>query len=197
MPSLVTWVDRMRQRCFTDPACCNGIVHLNPYGQEAVTLAVDLANDPPDTPAELERRCVAAGLVLGGQVRAADVGAVRAYVGAWIAVADAPSDGERAERLNALLAAATAHPRLTDHDGTWHLHFRDDDRPPSAIVAAILSAGTALHLVGRGMGRLGRCAAEGCARIYADTSRGGKQRYCSPACANRDAVRRHRARASA
>jgi predicted RNA-binding Zn ribbon-like protein len=109
---------------------------------------------------------------------------------------DAPTAAERAERLNALLAAATAHPRLTDHDGSWHLHFRDDDRPPSAIVAAILSAGTALHLVGRGMGRLGRCAADGCGRIYADTSRGGKQRYCSPACANRDAVRRHRARAA-
>ena len=93
---------------------------------------------------------------------------------------DAPTAAERAERLNALLAAATAHPRLTDHDGVWHLHFRDDDRPPAAIVAAILAAGTALHLVGRGMGRLGRCAEDGCGRIYADTSRGGRQRYCSP-----------------
>src|SRR5690242_10015389 len=129
----------MRQWWFTGPACCNGIVHLNPYGRDAVALAVDLANDPPDTPAELERRCVAAGLVLGGPVTAADFGAVRAYVQAWIAVADALTDGERADRLNALLAATTAHPRLTDHDGTWHLHFRDDDRPPSAIVAAILS----------------------------------------------------------
>jgi len=192
----VTWVERMRQWWFTRPACCNGIVHLNPYGREAVTLAADLANEPPATPADLERRCVAAGLVLGGPVTEGDFGATRAYVDRWTAVVDAPTAAERAERLNALLAAATAHPRLTDHDGSWHLHFRDDDRPPSAIVAAILSAGTALHLVGRGMGRLGRCAADGCGRIYADTSRGGKQRYCSPACANRDAVRRHRARAA-
>jgi predicted RNA-binding Zn ribbon-like protein len=186
----------MRQWWFTELACCNGIVHLNPYGRDAVALAVGLANDPPDTPAELERRCVAAGLVLDGAVTAADFGAVRAYVDRWVAVVDAPTDRERAERLNALLAAATAHPRLTDHDGTWHLHFRDDDRPPAAVITAILAAGTALHLVGRGIGRLGRCAAAGCGRIYADTSRGGRQRYCSPACANRDAVRRHRARAT-
>lgn len=184
----------MRQWWFTHRACCNGIVHLNPYGRDAVTLAVDLANEPPATAAELERRCVAAGLVLGGPMTAADFGATHEYLARWIAVADASTAAERAERLNALLAAATAHPRLTDHDGTWHLHFRDDDRPPAAIVAAILSAGTALHLVGRGMGRLGRCAEDGCGRIYADTSRGGRQRYCSPACANRDAVRRHRAR---
>jgi predicted RNA-binding Zn ribbon-like protein len=32
--------------------------------------------------------------------------------------------------------------------------------------------------------------------VYADLSRTGRQRYCSPTCANRDAVRRHRARAS-
>ena len=85
----------------------------------------------------------------------AEFAATREYLARWIAVADAPTAAERAERLNALLAAATAHPRLTDHDGTWHLHFRDDDRPPAAIVAAILSAGTALHLVGRGNGQAG------------------------------------------
>jgi hypothetical protein len=194
MPSLVTWVERIRQWWFTSPGCCNAIVHLNPYGEAAVALAVDLANDPPGSTADLERRCVAAGLELGGTP---DLAAVSAFLRAWTAVVDAPTEAERAERLNALLAAATAHPRLTDHDGVWHLHFRDDDRPPAAVVAAILAAGTALHLVGRGIGRLGRCAAEGCGRIYADTSRGGKQRYCSPACANRDAVRRHRARAAA
>ncbi|WP_344107931.1 CGNR zinc finger domain-containing protein [Kribbella alba] len=27
-------------------------------------------------------------------------------------------------------------------------------------------------------------------------SRGGRQRYCSPACANRDAARRHRSKAT-
>jgi len=196
-PSLVTWVDRTRQWWFTPPGCCNGIVHLNPYGGDAVALAVELANDPPTSVADLECRCTAAGLVLGRPMRDADLGTVEEFLRRWTAVVDAATPEVRAERLNALLAAATAHPRLTDHDGVWHLHFRDDDLPPSGIVAAVMAAGTALHLVGRGMGRLGRCAEDDCGRIYADTSRGGRQRYCSPACANRDAVRRHRARAAA
>ncbi|WP_438486119.1 CGNR zinc finger domain-containing protein [Streptomyces sp. S186] len=33
-----------------------------------------------------------------------------------------------------------------------------------------------------------------CGRVYIDFTLGGQQRYCSHACANRDAVRRHRAR---
>ncbi len=193
----MTWVERTRQWWFTLPVCCNDIVHLNPYGQDAVALAVGLANDPPASAADLERRCVAAGLVLGRPMNDADLATAEGFLRRWTAVADAPTTAVRAERLNALLAAATAHPRLTDHDGTWHLHYRDDGLPPSGILAAIVVAGTALHLVGRGMSRLGRCAEHGCRRIYADTSRGGRQRYCSPACANRDAVRRHRARVTA
>nr|BFE82193.1 hypothetical protein GCM10020093_047940 [Planobispora longispora] len=61
------------------------------------------------------------------------------------------------------------------------------------MLSALISVGTALHLVGRGMHRLRRCAAGECATIFADTSRTGRQRYCSQRCANRDAVRRHRA----
>ena len=193
----MTWVERTLQWWFTPQVCCNGIVQLKPYGQDAVEFAVDLANIPPTSVADLERRCVAAALVLGRPMSAADFTAVEGFLRRWTAVVDAPTPGVRAERLNTLLACHTAHPRLTDHDGVWHLHFRDDDLPPSGIVAAIVSAGTALHLVGRGMSRLGRCAESDCGRIYADTSRGGRQRYCSPACANRDAVRRHRARAAA
>ncbi|MEV8637008.1 CGNR zinc finger domain-containing protein [Streptosporangium sp. NPDC051023] len=36
----------------------------------------------------------------------------------------------------------------------------------------------------------------GCETIFTDTSRTARQRYCSQPCANRDAVRRHRARQS-
>ncbi|MDF5755127.1 CGNR zinc finger domain-containing protein [Spongiactinospora sp. TRM90649] len=39
-------------------------------------------------------------------------------------------------------------------------------------------------------------AAAGCETIFADTSRNARQRHCSQPCANRDAVRRHRARRS-
>ncbi len=51
-----------------------------------------------------------------------------------------------------------------------------------------------LHLTERGMHRLARCAAEPCRSVFADVTRNGRQRYCSVRCANRDAVRRYRAR---
>lgn len=171
-------------------------MHLNPYGQDAVLLAVDLTNAPPADAAELGQRCTAAGLVVDRPATTADLDATRELLPRWAAVVDAPDARQRATLLNALLAESTAHPRLTDHVGGWHLHFRDDDLPLAAVLRALVATGTALHLTGRGMDRLGRCALPECERVYADVSRGGRQRYCSPPCANRDAVRRHRARSS-
>jgi hypothetical protein len=173
-------------------------VHINPYGEEPLRLALDLVNDPPATAAELGRRCEAAGLVIDVPANDLDLSATADFLTAWLGVVDASDDTTRADRLNALLRQAAAYPRLTDHaaDG-WHLHYRDPGRPLADALRALISVGTALHLSGRGMHRLGRCAAAGCARPFADLSRTGRQRYCSPACANRDAVRRHRSRAVA
>lgn len=177
------------------PVCCNGHVQLNPYGEDPVRLAVDLVTRPPRTPAELGRRCAAAGLAVGTAPTAADLQEVERYLALWLGVVDAESAPTRAERLNRLLAQSAAHPRLTDHGtGGWHLHYRDPDLPLAGVLRAVVSVGTALHLTGRGMTRLRRCALEECRGPFADVSRGGRQRYCSPACANRDAVRRHRAK---
>ncbi|WP_157226608.1 CGNR zinc finger domain-containing protein [Gordonia soli] len=100
----------------------------------------------------------------------------------------------RTDNLNALIATYVGPPRLTDHHGStdWHLHFRGDNVSTTTQLAALLCVGTAFHLAARGIDRLGECAADGCPRIYADTSRNGRQRYCSPACGNRMAVRRYR-----
>ncbi|WP_326562471.1 CGNR zinc finger domain-containing protein [Micromonospora sp. NBC_01796] len=169
-------------------------MHLNPYGQDAVRLAVDLANNRPTSTVDLVRRCRAAGLVIDMAVDDRDLAAASELLDRWCAIVDAPDEVRRAGLVNALLAAASAYPRLSDHEGTgWHLHYRDDGVPLATVLRALVGVGTALHLAGRGMGRLGRCARTGCTTIYADTSRNGRQRYCSPACANRDAVRRHRA----
>lgn len=176
-------------------ACCNGIVQFNHYGENPVQLAADLVNDPPADAAALTERCLTAGVRAEAPATASDLRAVRRYLDAWLEVVDTPSADDKAELLNRLLAQSAAYPRLTRHDEhDWHLHFRDHGLPLSGVLAALFSVGTALHLTSRGMGRLGRCAAEGCDRVYADVSRNGRQRYCSPACANRDAVRRHRTR---
>lgn len=173
-------------------------MHLNPYGEDPVRLAVDLVNYPPRTPAELGRRSAAAGLVVDVAPTTDDLREVERYLALWLGVVDAESAEVRAERLNRLLAQSSAHPRLSNHasDG-WHLHYRDADLPLAGVIRALVSVGTALHLTGRGMTRLRRCALEECRGPFGDFSRGGRQRYCCPACANRDAVRRHRAKRSA
>jgi predicted RNA-binding Zn ribbon-like protein len=172
-------------------------MHINPYGEDAVRLAVDLANNRPRTASELHQRCRDAGLEVTHRVTRADLDEVLELLDEWVAVIDAADEQQRVERLNALLAAYASHPRITNHAGTgWHLHFRDEPSSFIRVLAVIVTTGTALHLVGRGMHRLGRCGAEDCEVIYADLSRNGTQRYCSPSCGNRDAVRRHRARTS-
>ncbi|GAA2426590.1 CGNR zinc finger domain-containing protein [Streptomyces sp. NPDC059118] len=172
-------------------------MHLNPYGEDVVNLAADLANRRPASAEELADRCRAAGLLVDLPVTPQDLDHTRDVLDAWEEAVDADDEHERAELLNRMLAAAAAYPRLTDHAGDgWHLHYRDDGRPLGSLLSALISVGTALHLAGRGMHRLRRCAVTECTTIFADTSRTGRQRYCSPRCANRDAVRRHRARAA-
>ncbi|WP_061294163.1 CGNR zinc finger domain-containing protein [Herbidospora cretacea] len=171
-------------------------MHLNPYGADVVNFAVELANHPPASADELAERCRAAGLVLERPVEAADLDRTREVIDTWTKVVDAADEREKAELLNDMLARSAAYPRLTDHAHGWHIHYRDDRQPLGAVLFALISVGTALHLVNRGMDRLGRCAREGCGQIFADTSRTARQRYCSQPCANRDAVRRHRARQS-
>ncbi|WP_225824468.1 CGNR zinc finger domain-containing protein [Streptomyces naphthomycinicus] len=169
-------------------------MHLNPYGEDAVVLAAELANRRPVSAEELLDRCRAAGLRVDGPAGPADLARTNALLDAWEGVVDAADERQRAERLNRMLAADSAHPRLTDHAGSgWHLHFRDDHQSLGALLCALVSVGTALHLAGRGMHRLGRCAVADCATVFADTTRTGRRRYCSQRCANRDAVRRHRA----
>ncbi|WP_127507604.1 CGNR zinc finger domain-containing protein [Actinoplanes solisilvae] len=173
-------------------------MHLNPYGEGAVRLALSLATDPPPADDALVARCHAFDLVIDRPVTVHDRPATAEFLAEWLGVIDATSPAERAERLNGLLRFASAYPRLTDHaDSGWHLHYRDLDQPLAAQLRTLISVGTALHLAGRGIHRLGRCAADGCTTPYADFSRTGRQAYCSSACGNRSAVRRHRARQNA
>ncbi|MFE1766680.1 CGNR zinc finger domain-containing protein [Streptomyces angustmyceticus] len=167
----------------------------NPYGEDPVRLIVGLAAQPPCTPQEFEERCVAAGMAIDRPVGDEDLAEIREFIPRWLTVVDARTPERRAILLNELLSASSTHPRLTDHaDGGWHIHYRADGLGLASVVRAVVSVGTALHLTGRGMDRLGRCALTECGLAFGDFTRGGRQRYCSPACANRDAVRRFRAR---
>lgn len=173
-------------------------MHLNPYGEYAVLLATSLANDWPADRAGIEARTLEMGMTMTFPPAPDDHERIRAVIDDWLEIVDEPDHDARAARLNAHLATAAAYPRLTNHDGEgWHLHYRDDVPSLPFVLRAVISLGTSLHLVTRGMSRLGRCEADPCTRVVADVTRNGRQRFCSVRCANRAAVRRHRARGSA
>jgi hypothetical protein len=97
--------------------------------------------------------------------------------------------------LNHELLRIPLHPHLSDHDGLGlHIHYA----PPSSDLPHRFRATTLMNLselvVDCGLTRTGVCAAEGCDRVYADTSRSGRRRFCSDACANRTNVAAFRAR---
>ncbi|WP_265444283.1 CGNR zinc finger domain-containing protein [Flexivirga meconopsidis] len=170
-------------------------MHINPYGEEPTLLAVALLNDRPATVRALQARCDAAGVVHRPGAKRADLVLLDRYLDEIDRLIDTAQASDRVRLLNELLARHTAHPRVTDHAGDgFHLHYRDAEMSYAAMLSALLTMGLTVHLVQRGMHRLARCAVPECETAFADTTKNGKQRYCSPACANRDAVRRHRSR---
>ncbi|MGJ0389019.1 CGNR zinc finger domain-containing protein [Microbacterium sp. CGR1] len=173
-------------------------MHLNPYGEYAVLLAASLADDFPTDRAGIEERTLERGMTMTFPPAPDDHERVREVVDDWLQIVDERDPAARAEVLNAQMAEAAAYPRLTNHDGEgWHLHYRDDVQSLPYVLRAIFAVGTSLHLVTRGMDRLGRCEASPCTNVVVDVTRNGRQRFCSVRCANRAAVRRHRARAGA
>ena len=97
--------------------------------------------------------------------------------------------------LNRLMLEIPMHPHLSGHEPHGlHMHYA----PPSSRLPDRFRATTLMNLaelvVEHGLGRTGVCAAEGCDRVYADTSRAGRRRFCSESCANRTNVAAFRAR---
>lgn len=134
-------------------------MHLNPYGEYAVTLAADLANRHPRTLDELVERCVDAGIILDFPIAEKDLGETLDLLTEWSKIVDLTDEEGRAELVNVMLEQASAYPRMTNHAGDgWHLHYRDPQQSLAEVLKALFSVGTALHLVGRGMHRLGRCS---------------------------------------
>lgn len=176
-------------------------MQLNPYGEYAVLLAASLANDPPADRDDIVARAREFGMTMDFTPAPDDYELTGRVVADWLRVVDAADPQERANLLNAQMADAAAYPRLVDHNGEgWHLHYRDANQILPYVLRAVFSVGTSLHLSTRGMHRMGRCAAgevpgDPCTRVVIDVTRNGRQRYCSVRCANRAAVRRHRARA--
>ena len=101
-----------------------------------------------------------------------------------------------AELVNTLLADAQAVPQLRRHDGLdWHIHAVPADAPFERRVA--VEAAMAMIDVIRAdeLSRLSVCVDQRCEGLVLDLSRNRSRRFCSTACANRNAVAAYRARA--
>ncbi len=170
-------------------------MRVNPYIEPLLQNVTDLLNRPATTAADLEDRWTSRGMPAQSPATGEDLEQLRKFLRQWAAVVDAPTEHERVRLLNQMLSRHTAKPSITDHDGSgWHLHYRDPGAGFTATLAGATSAAAAQYLTDRGMHRIRRCASAECSNAFVDFSRPGTQRYCTHNCANRDAVRRHRAK---
>jgi predicted RNA-binding Zn ribbon-like protein len=99
------------------------------------------------------------------------------------------------ELVNRLLLETGARPQLDrTPEGGWSLHFHGVDDSLTTGWAAGCASGLAMAIGSDFAGRLGVCSAERCDRVYVDTSRNSRRRFCSTACQNRVKAAAFRAR---
>ncbi len=115
-------------------------------------------------------------------------------LGSQIAAALRRDGDDFIDALSELLEAHDCRPHLTRHDGVPHLHYAPDGAPAGEWLSTMAVSGLVLYVCRNGRDRLHRCAAAGCGRWFADTSRNRSRRYCSGACASRTTVAAFRAR---
>ncbi|MFI8101780.1 CGNR zinc finger domain-containing protein [Streptomyces sp. NPDC086023] len=105
--------------------------------------------------------------------------------------------GEALERVNArALAAPPGLCAVREPDGglARRLHGADC----TALLAAVARDAVVLLTDPGAVALLRACDGEGCTRVYLDTSRGHRRRWCSSeTCGNRERVARHRRRSLA
>lgn len=108
----------------------------------------------------------------------------------------APRD-DMAAHVNEALSEVQLTPHLVRHEGTdWHLHAVGDERPLAERVL-IETAMAMIDVIRQDEGsRISICDDDTCEALALDLSRNRSKRYCSPTCANRNAVAAYRARQS-
>jgi predicted RNA-binding Zn ribbon-like protein len=125
---------------------------------------------------------------------AADVDEVLALRDRLRSVFEAPTAGEAADRINAILADHVAAPRVSTHGDAPHLHFEPVEPTLTHWLAVVAAMGLATVVVEAGVGRFGVCGAEGCRDVFVDVSRNRSRRHCSTTCSTREHVAAYRRR---
>ncbi|MFF0743226.1 CGNR zinc finger domain-containing protein [Streptomyces sp. NPDC004111] len=101
------------------------------------------------------------------------------------------------EQINALAAVAPPAPRaVRAADGSLVCVLAAEPRCEQ-LLAAVARDAVGLLTDPAARAALRRCEGDNCARLYLDTSRGHRRRWCSSeVCGNRERVARHRRRAA-
>lgn len=161
--------------------------------------AVDLVNsgEAPDTLTSIEdvdRWYAAHGFTGRHDGDAAELRALRRLRPILRALLTVEPD-EAVTQANAILAEARALPQLVRHDGLgWHIHAISGDAPLDRRVAVEAAMAVTDLIRGDELSRLSICDDLACEGLVLDLSRNRSGRFCSPTCANRNAVAAYRAR---
>ena len=159
--------------------------------------SLDLLDDPPDRLTGLGwlREVLAAvgRADIGDALTAEDLAGLRELRESLRAVFQARSPAEAASLLNPMLVHALAIPQLVASDGSLRLQVAPRARGLAAL-SARLPAALAEHIAGRGLGRLGTCAALPCECAFIDRTRAQTRRFCCTACNDRAAAQLYRRR---
>ncbi|MEU3185962.1 CGNR zinc finger domain-containing protein [Streptomyces sp. NPDC006923] len=161
--------------------------------------------EPLDGAAPLGRWLVGAGLVPEGTALAGiDARWVRSFAELREGVGQlvrAEIDGRDASaalaRVNELAAGAPPGIRAVRGEGGALVRALSTEPGCDALLAAVARDAVDLLTDPAARARLRQCEGETCRRVYLDTSRGRRRRWCSSdVCGNRERVARHRRRAA-
>jgi len=168
------------------------------YTSPSTELAIDLANLDPSEPAAIESFLAVHEEWLTPRtrltLRPSERDELTTVAGMIRAVAAAEDEKSVIERLNALLAKSTPHPRVTNHDGRLHVHYSRDRSTAVEQLTTTVAVGITLLVTAHGWKRLGICGASDCQDVFIDTSRNQTRRFCSGTCSSRSSVAAYRAR---
>ncbi|WP_329387098.1 CGNR zinc finger domain-containing protein [Streptomyces sp. NBC_01716] len=101
------------------------------------------------------------------------------------------------ERVNVIAAGAPPGIRAVREPGGGLVRTLSDEPECGALLAAVARDTVDLLTDPVARARLRQCEGDSCRRVYLDTSRGRRRRWCSSeVCGNRERVARHRRRAA-
>lgn len=126
--------------------------------------------------------------------RKSELEAIRALRESIREIIESGDEEVAAQRVNDLLDAYGATPRLSIHTGRPHLHFEPLESAMVCWLGAVTAMGLASVIVEHGVGRFGVCESAACDDVYVDTSRNRSRRHCSNTCSTREAVAAYRKR---